>query len=265
MPCNVTLLTQGTLQQHSKMKNRKTNRHWKRMLFYPFFMLMLTNCTPQKTEQIETTPQVKRMKKSIDQALPTVGILIFEGVIINEVVAPLDVFSNTDQNGNHLFNVVTVAKKDQLYNSAHGLKINPDFTFNDVPELSVLVVPSSYTPTNQTSDSSIVNFIKEQYQQTDYVASHCAGAFLIGESGIANNKNIVTYVTGGQSLKEAYPSLKVADDEVVSVMEDGKLISSNGSLVSYLASFDLLEKMTDSTHRKFVEESILFDRLGQKQ
>lgn len=64
---------------------------------------------------------------------------------------------------------------------------------------------------------------------------------MIGAAGIADNKDIVTYVTGGESLKTEYPNLKVADDSKVSVIQDGKLISSNGNLVSYIASLDLLE------------------------
>lgn len=201
------------------------------------------------------------MHKTIDNNLPTIGILIFEGVIINEVVAPLDVFSNTDINGKNLFNVITIATENKTYNSAHGLQIKPDYLVKNVSELKVLVVPSSYTPSNQTNNKKLINFIKEQNKSTDYIASHCAGAFLIGEAGIADDKEIVTYVNGGKSLQTDYPNLKVADDESVSVVEDGKFISSNGSLVSYVASFDLLEKLTSKEHRKFVESSILFNKL----
>jgi transcriptional regulator GlxA family with amidase domain len=201
------------------------------------------------------------MEKSIDKKIPTIGILIFEGVIINEVVAPLDVFSNYSAENEALFNVITIGKESKQYKSAHGLKITPDFTIDAVPNLKVLVVPSSYTPSNQTSDKELVEFIKEQNKTADYIASHCAGAFLIGETGIADDKEIVTYVTGGEQLKLEYPNLKVANDDVVSVVQDGKFISSNGSLVSYIASFDLLEKLTNKEHRKFVETSILFDRI----
>lgn len=134
---------------------------------------------------------------------------------------------------------------------------------DNVLDLKMLVVPSSYNPTNQTSDSKLVDFIKEQNKSTDYIASHCAGAFLIGETGIAKNKEIVTYVSGGESLKINYPDLKVADDKKVSVVQDGKFISSNGSLVSYIASFDLLEQLTNKDHRKYVENSILFNRLKE--
>lgn len=223
----------------------------------------MVSCSEGAKETINSESLKKEsiMGKSINTNLPTIGILIFEGVIINEVVAPLDVFSSYSAENKALFNVITIGKDNEEYSSAHGLRIRPDFTIDAVPNLKVLVVPSSYTPSNQTSDEEIVEFIRVQNKTTDYIASHCAGAFLIGESGIANDKEIVTYVTGGEVLKAEYPNLKVANDAEVSVVEDGKFISSNGSLVSYIASFDLLEKLTSKGHREFVESSILFDRI----
>ncbi len=237
----------------------------KKIILTGILGLALMSCSEQRKNesQTEDLKQNQMMKKTIDTNLPTIGILIFEGVIINEVIAPLDVFSNSNSEGKKLFNVITIGKEHMTFSSAHGLKINPDYTINDLPDLNVLVVPSSYTPSNQTSDKDLVEFVKAQNKTTEYVASHCAGAFLIGESGIADHKEIVTYVTGGDYLKADYPNLNVADDSKVSVVQDGKFISSNGSLVSYIASFDLLEKMTSKAHRKFAETSLLFDRLNK--
>ncbi len=239
----------------------------KKIILASLVVITIISCSKQIKNDRETNSKTEKIKqnhiieKEIDNNLPTIGILIFEGVIINEVVAPLDVFSNPDVNQKHLFNVITIATENKTYNSAHGLKIIPDYIIGNIPNLKVLVIPSSYNPENQTSNKELVEFIKEQNKTTEYIASHCAGAFLIGETGIADHKEIVTYVTGGESLKSDYPNLKVANDHEVYVVQDGKFISSNGSLVSYIASFDLLEKLTTIEHRKFVETSILFDRI----
>ena len=213
------------------------------------------------TTNSKNITQENMIEKKLDDNLPTIGILIFEGFLTNEVVAPLDVFTKLDMDGKHLFNVVIIAKENKTYVSEEGLRVLPDFTIDQTPNLNVLVVPSSYYPENQTGDTSLVNFIKAQNKTTEYIATHCAGAFLLGKSGVADNKEIVTYVTGGEALQKNYPNLKVMDDSKISVVEDGKFISSNGNLVSYIASLDLLEKMTSPAHRKSVEESLLLDRL----
>ncbi|MCB9211577.1 MAG: DJ-1/PfpI family protein [Ignavibacteriales bacterium] len=203
----------------------------------------------------------EKMKKDVNPILPTIGIVIFDGVLTNEVTAPLDVFTKSDSRGKKLFNVVLLSKEEKVYITEEGLRILPDYTFAESPKLNVIVVPSSMSPQIQTSDSTLVNFIKVKSKSADYTASHCAGAFLLGEAGIANNKKIVTYCAGGESLQQKYPSLLVMDDSKNSVVRDGNIISSNGNLVSYIASLDLLELMTSKAQREYVENELLLNKL----
>jgi len=201
------------------------------------------------------------MKKTIDPSLPTIGILIFDGFLTNEAVAPMDVFTKMDSLGKKLFNVLLVSKEEKIYQSEEGLNVLPDVTIHNVTKLTVLVVPSSNEPEKQIQDKPLIDFIKQQNNTTEYIASHCAGAFTLGESGVADDKKIVTYCSGSDKLQKEYPKLLVMDDAVVSVMQDGKIISSNGNLVSYIASLDLLEQMTNHSHRKYVEEQLLINKL----
>lgn len=205
----------------------------------------------------------KSMSKDIDPTLPTIGIVIFEGVLLNEITAPIDVFSKMDSNGHQLLNVVVIAEEQRIYLTEEKLKIVPDFTFVNSPKLNVIIVPSSMNPENQTKDSLLVKFIKEKSSTAEYTASHCAGAFLLGEAGVAKNKKIVTYCNGGESLQQKYPSLLVMDDSKHTVVRDKNIISSNGNLVSYIASLDLLELMTSKAQRKYVENEILLNKLKE--
>ena len=115
--------------------------------------------------------------------------------------------------------------------------------------------------TLQVKNKNLVDFIKSQNNNTKFTVSNCAGASLIGESGIANGKKIVTWIGGGEDLQKNYPLLKVQDDKNVSYMEDGKFLSSNGNLASYISSLELLEKLSNKKHRKFVESYLYLDRL----
>ncbi|MFA7289220.1 MAG: hypothetical protein WC055_10135 [Melioribacteraceae bacterium] len=105
----------------------------------------------------------------------------------------------------------------------------------------------------QVVNKNIVNFIKSQNNNTEYTVSNCAGATLIGESGVADGKKIVTWIGGGKDLQKNYPNLKVQDETKVSYIAAGKFISSNGNLASYISALELIEKLTNKKHRKFVE------------
>ncbi len=200
-------------------------------------------------------------RKTFDEKLPTIGVILFDDVLMTEVTAPIDVFSKPRENGTQLFNVITVAETLQPVATESGLRMLPDYTFADCPKLTVLVVPSAYDMTETVRNGEIVRFIKTQNVNSEFTMSNCAGSQLIGESGIADGHRIVTYIGGGKDLKEKYPALKVQDDQSISFVEDGKFLSSNGNLASYISALELLEKMSDKEHREFVESYLYLERL----
>ena len=137
----------------------------------------------------------------------------------------------------------------------------PDYTFDNCPKLTALFVPSAYDMYAQVHNNKVVDFIKTKNQETQYTVSNCAGANLIGKSGIAEGHKIVTWIGGGEQLQKDYPNLKVQNDSLVTFIKDGKFLSSNGNLASYISALKLLEIMTNAEHRKFVESYLYLDRL----
>ena len=204
---------------------------------------------------------IVRPKKVLVPGLPVVGILMYDKVLGTEVTAPLDVFAKHTEDGKQLFNVLTLAATADPVMSEEGLWMLPDRTFADAPELDVLIVPSAYDMGSVVKDPTLVEFVRKQDAHTDYTMSNCAGAQLIGEAGIAEGREIVTWIGGGEQLQKDYPKLKVQDDSQVSFVSDGKFYSSNGNLATYISSLELLEKMTSPEHRAFVESYLYLQRL----
>lgn len=203
----------------------------------------------------------RTQQKELDNNLPTIGLILYEGVLITEATAPMDVFSKHTEDGTKLFNVVTIAEAATPLLTEEGLTVVPDFTFENSPKLDVLFVPSAYDMWTQVHNETIVEFIKKKNKETQYTVSNCGGAQLIGASGIADGKKIVTWIGGGEQLQIDYPNLMVQDDAKVTYVEDGKFLSSNGNLATYLSSLELLEKMTSTEHRAFVESYLYLNRL----
>lgn len=199
--------------------------------------------------------------RKIDNQLPTIGLILYEGVLMTEVTAPMDVFAKNTEDGTKLFNVITIAETADPIVTEEGLTIVPDFTFSNTPKLEVLFIPSAYDMWAQVHNENIVEFIKQKNEETTYTVSNCAGAQLIGASGIADGKKIVTWIGGGEQLQKDYPNLLVEDDAEVTYVEDGKFLSSNGNLATYISSLELLEKMTSIEHREFVESYLYLNRL----
>lgn len=211
----------------------------------------------RETNSVTLTKHLKPYREE----LPTIGLLMYNGVLQSEVIATSDVFAKPDSEGNQLFNVITIAETIDPITTEEGIRIVPDYTFKTSPKLDVLFVPSAYDMYAQVHNKKIVNFIKEKNRETRYTVSNCAGAQLIGKSGIAKGHKIVTWIGGGQQLQKEYPELKVQNDSMVTYVKDGKFLSSNGNLTSYISALNLLEILTSREHRKFVESYLYLDRL----
>ena len=217
---------------------------------------VLSNCNNAPNNNAE-----HKHLKPFNSDLPTIGLLMYDGVLQSEVVATSDVFSKPTEDGKQLFNVITIAETLKPVTTEEGLTIIPDYTFENCPKLEALFVPSAYDMHAQVHNKKIVDFIRTKNNETKFTVSNCAGAHLIGESGIANGYKIVTWIGGGEQLQKDYPNLKVQDDSLVSYVKDGKFLSSNGNLASYISALELLEIMTSPEHREFVESYLYLDRL----
>lgn len=226
------------------------------------------NNKQQSTSKAETTETTSvasdtltKHLKPFNPELPTIGLLMYNGVLQSEVVATSDVFAKPSEDGKQLFNVITIAQTMKPITTEEGLHFVPDYTFEDCPQLTALFVPSAYDMYSQVHNEALVDFIKTKNQETEYTVSNCGGAQLIGKSGIASGHKIVTWIGGGEQLQKDYPDLKVQDENTVTYVKDGKFLSSNGNLASYVSALELLEIMTDADHRAFVESYLYLDRL----
>lgn len=242
-----------------------------RVLTVLIFAAVLINCNSEKSKnnlekenikqtEIEADTLTKHLKP-FKSELPTIGLLMYNGVLQSEVIATSDVFAKPTEDGKQIFNVITIAETNKPITTEEGMHFVPDYTFDNCPNLTALFVPSAYDMYAQVHNEKIVNFIKEKNKETEYVVSNCAGAQLIGKSGIADGHKIVTWIGGGEQLQKDYPNLKVQNDSLVTYVEDGKFLSSNGNLASYISALNLVEKMTSPEHRKFVESYLYLDRL----
>ncbi|MDO6811147.1 DJ-1/PfpI family protein [Zobellia galactanivorans] len=212
-------------------------------------------------DHLTSSDTLTKHLKPFREDLPTLGLLMYDGVLQSEVIAASDVFAKPTEDGQQLFNVVSIAETENPITTEEGMHFVPDYTFKNCPKLTALFVPSAYDMYAQVHNDKIVNFIKGKNKETEYIVSNCAGAQLIGESGIADGYKIVTWIGGGEQLQKDYPKLKVQDDSTVTFVEDGKFLSSNGNLASYISALNLLEKMTSTEHRKFVENYLYLGRL----
>ena len=135
------------------------------------------NLNKSGKEAVMESKYLKPFKKE----LPTIGLLMYNGVLQGEVIATSDVFAKHDKNGEQIFNVIAIAETKKPITTEEGMKFVPDYTFDNCPKLTVLFVPSAYDMHAQVNNTKTIDFIRDKNQETEFMVSNCAGAQLIGE------------------------------------------------------------------------------------
>ncbi len=172
-----------------------------------------------------------------------VGFLIMDGVYNTELTAPYDIFQHTIfRDSIKAMQVFTVAETKEVITSFEGLRILPDFSFDDgsMPLIDILVVPSAeHHLDSDLENQRMINWVKKVDKTAQFVTSHCDGAFVLAKAGLLDNHVSTTFPSDIITMKEMFPSLDIRTD--VLFVHDGKYITSAGGAKSFEASLYLTE------------------------
>ena len=193
-----------------------------------------------------------------------IGILVYDGVLTSDVTAPLEVFGVASRlTWFSNYEPITVSVSDQkTITTEEGLKIGVDAWIGDAPELDVLIVTSSYDMDPLIENKDLIHFIQGTSQIADWIASNCSGAYLLAEAGLLDGKKATTWAGGEADLQKHYPEVDVQVNR--NLVVDGRIITSNGSLVSYQAALKLLHLMSSESKAQEVADALQYSRFSTK-
>lgn len=172
-----------------------------------------------------------------------VGILIFDEVEVLDFTGPFEVFSiAADDNSTKLFNVTVIAEKNRIINARNGLKVLPDYSFQDTKEIDILIIPGGFgAETVEFKNQELLKWIIEINKKTMITASVCTGAIILAETKLLDNKKATTHWMDIDRLKKDYPSIRVIADK--KYVEDGKFLTSGGVSAGINMSLYIIEKL----------------------
>jgi transcriptional regulator GlxA family with amidase domain len=192
----------------------------------------------------------------------TIGIIVFDGVLTSEVIGPAEVFAVASQRdwfkGSRV--LLIGVEPQPTIRTDEGIQISVDATIADKLALDVLIVPGGNEIDHLLQHEKLNTFLREQDESAQWVGSVCAGAFILGNAGLLDDKQATTWFGGEKSLQAQFPAINVVHDRPVVV--DKRRITANGGLVSYRAALVLLGQMTSPAQAEEVYKSLGMGRLG---
>lgn len=154
-----------------------------------------------------------------------VAFAISQGVTVIDFCGPWEVFQDVVRPGGDgpAFDLFTVSEKTEPLVGSAGLKIVPDYTFENVPAAKVVVIPA------QTGSKALHAWLAKVTASTDVTMSVCTGAFQLAKAGLLSGKTATTHHDFFDRLEKSYPDITVKRGLR---FVEGEKISTAGGLTS---------------------------------
>ncbi len=171
-----------------------------------------------------------------------VGILLFNDVEVLDFAGPFEVFSVTSELNNcDLFKVFTITKDGKLITAVNGLKVLPDYSFNDHPQIDVLIIPGGIGTRKEMEDENVLEWIKNKYASSQITFSVCSGARILGKAGLLDEIEAVTHHEVIPHLKEIAP--KAIINEKARFIDNGRIMTCGGISAGIDLSLYIVQKL----------------------
>ncbi|ACB85730.1 DJ-1/PfpI family protein [Natranaerobius thermophilus] len=178
----------------------------------------------------------------------SVGILIFDQVEVLDFTGPYEVFSVTrfkgqsyDSEDRTPFQVDTISETGEQVECRHGLKVQPDRSFQTSGQYDILVIPGGLGVRWQVKNSKLLDWIRKQNEGTMLTTSVCTGSILLAEAGLLKGKKATTHHENLTKLASSYPEVTVVRDQ--KVVDEGNFITSAGISAGINMAFQVVERL----------------------
>ncbi|MEM9894748.1 MAG: DJ-1/PfpI family protein [Bacteroidota bacterium] len=172
-----------------------------------------------------------------------VGILIFENAEVLDFAGPFEVFSVSSQIHNEaLFDVRMIAKTKEPISAVNGLSVNPDHSFEDAPELDILIISGGMGASLVVRDEESLNWVRSTVEKAELTMSVCTGAAVLAKLGMLDEKPYCTHHTVYPFIEQMVPDAKPQKEERF-IQSDEKLYTSAGISAGIDLSFHIVEML----------------------
>lgn len=157
-------------------------------------------------------------------AIP-VAFTISEGVTVIDFCGPWEVFQDVTRPGGDgsAFHLYTVSESTEPLVGSAGLKLVPDYTFDNAPAPKVIVIPA------QSGSKALHAWLRKVSPSTDVTMSVCTGAFQLAKAGLLSGKSATTHHDFLDRLEKSFPDITVKRGLR---FVEGEKISTAGGLTS---------------------------------
>jgi len=161
-----------------------------------------------------------------------VGIVLFNDIEVLDFCGPFEVFSATRLNEEKRreesspFEVFLVAETLSYVTTTGGMKVIPQYSFENCPRLDILVVPGGWGTRKELNNIVILEWLRSRAAEVETLTSVCTGSMLLGFAGLIDGLHATTHWRSLDWMRDSFPAVFVEYEQ--HVVEDGRVFTSAG-------------------------------------
>jgi len=187
-----------------------------------------------------------------------IGILLFDGVEELDAIGPWEVLSFwTSYFPEDGFRVLTLSKSGGLVTCAKGLVIESQYSYDDVPQLDVLIYPGGQGTRGHIKDPKQIEWLQAKREEVSLLTSVCTGSLVFAAAGLLANRPATTHFASLKSLQEIDPSIHVRPDD--RFVDDGDIVTSSGVSAGIDMALHLVARLAGVDRARAVRRGIQYD------
>jgi transcriptional regulator GlxA family with amidase domain len=144
------------------------------------------------------------------------------------------------------FQLYTVGESREPIAVSGGMKIVPDYTFDDAPVPHVIVIPA------QRGSERLHAWLRALHPKVDVMASVCVGSFQLAKAGLLDGKEATTHPNFYDAMTQKYPKVKLVRSDRSRWVQSDPVIATAGGVFS---GIDLALHVVDRYFGRTVTEA----------
>lgn len=179
--------------------------------------------------------------------MPTVLVPLAQGCEEIEAVTVIDILRRAG------IKVVSAGLDKQPVRASRGTVLIPDTTLASALEQTydMIVLPGGQPGSNNLkADARILELLKKMAKADKYIAAICAAPSVLAAAGLLDGK----LATSFPGALDAFPKVR---QQAMSIVEDGKFITSRGPGTAMDFALTLVERLSGKDKRREIESSLV--------
>lgn len=156
-----------------------------------------------------------------------VAIFVYNDAEVLDFAGPFEVFNVANTVAEkQLFNVFLVAESVEVVYARNRFRVVPDYNIAEMPRPDILLIPGGIGRKIQMHHVPVLNWVKHEASEVEFMLSVCTGSFILGNSGLLNELSATTHHASYAEFEETFPKTRLIRN--VKYVENGSVITSGG-------------------------------------